>query len=94
MSGITQKKLERFIKMRNKSGFQSNLQFQFDADACGLKVADFGPVTKHEEGFYSWDTPCGRLIERFGKMWLDDSDDEVREHPAAIRLDKSGLTDL
>jgi hypothetical protein len=70
---LTQKKLERFVKMRNSSGLGSNLQFMADASACGFSVKDLGNATKHEDKtgyYYLWRTPFGELIERNGMMTL------------------------
>jgi len=69
---LSQRKLERFIKMRNASGFPSNMQFMADAEDCGFNVEDLGDVTKHTEGVYYWETPFGLLVERLGMMRLSD----------------------
>ncbi len=68
---ITKRQMARFIKMRNSSDFQSNLQFQIDAEACGFRPSDLGDVKKIEEGEYVWQTPYGTLREKYGKMSLD-----------------------
>jgi hypothetical protein len=63
--------LEKFVKLRNKSGFSSNLQFAFDAKECGFDVNDLGQAHKLEEGGYRWWTEHGQLIERMnGQMEL------------------------
>lgn len=64
---MTRKQLERFVKVRNKSGFASNLQFQIDANECGFKVLDLGDVLKVADG-YIWHTPHGRIRERHGVL--------------------------
>jgi hypothetical protein len=50
---LTLKKLERFVKVRNKSQFSNNLQFGLDADGCGFDVADLGSPRKYSWG-YVW----------------------------------------
>jgi hypothetical protein len=81
MSTTTQKnncapslaQLEKFVKVRNRSGFSSNLQFAFDAEACGFDVKDLGePVKVGVPGSaaYHWETPHGTLIEVGGEMML------------------------
>lgn len=37
---VTRKQIDRFVKRRNKSDFNTNLQFQIDANACGFRVDD------------------------------------------------------
>jgi len=68
---MTLAKLQRFVRMRNKSGFPSNLQFMFDLEACGMRVADLGDAKKVAPGIYVWETPFGQLFERYGEMELD-----------------------
>lgn len=54
---LTMKKLQRFVKARRKSGFNSNMQFQIDANDCGFSVADLGEIEKFDiDGFaaYQW----------------------------------------
>lgn len=69
-------KIVRFVKMRNASEFNSNLQFGFDLDACGLKLADLGPGDwDHTDPNYPrfiWHTPNNlSLIEDYkNKMTL------------------------
>ncbi len=76
---LTRAKLLRFVRVRNKSGFQSNLQFQFDADECGFSVKDLGDPVKCQNfettGEYRWVTPFGTLVEKQyfgGQMELRD----------------------
>ncbi|HQV04595.1 MULTISPECIES: hypothetical protein [unclassified Novosphingobium] len=71
MANLTKSKLERFIKIRNKGGFSSNLQFSIDATEAGFDVGDLGDPTKLEEGGYAWNTAHGKLIEQpNGQMQL------------------------
>jgi hypothetical protein len=58
--------LLRFVKTRNESGFQSNLQFHFDASACGIDLKDLDGPYRYEPGGYRWFTPYGELIEHPG----------------------------
>lgn len=68
---LTKKQLERFVRVRNKSPFSSNLQFQSDAEDCGFAVAELGDVTRlTPAGGYMWRPACGVLVERFGKCAL------------------------
>lgn len=71
---MTEKQLRKFIKIRNASNFQSNMQFNFDAEAAGFRATDLGKPTKKqkEDGtfFYWWNTPFGILVERFGVLRL------------------------
>lgn len=57
---LTKAQLRRFVQRRNQSGFNTNLQFQIDANECGFKVSDLGDVTKLTvDGFtaYLWNVP-------------------------------------
>lgn len=67
----TKKQVEKFIKLRNKSEFSSNMQFHIDADACGFKVEDLGDVVKVGPGEYVWTLPFGKLREHLGKLALE-----------------------
>ena len=62
--------LSKFIKRRNESDFQTNLQFEIDIRACGLEVDDLGKAKKVEDGSYEWTTPFGKLVEKHGKLSL------------------------
>lgn len=71
-------RIRRFVSTRNKSEFQSNLQFHFDLEAAGLKLSDIGTATKLPSGNgYSWQTKAGVLIERWGQLTFD-ADDEIK----------------
>ena len=64
---LTLKQLTRFVKTRNKSGYQSNLQFQIDANACGFSIEDLGKVAVFTiDGFkgYQWKPVIARVSER------------------------------
>lgn len=39
---ITLEKLLKFIKIRNESNFQTNLQFTFDAHEAGFDISELG----------------------------------------------------
>jgi hypothetical protein len=67
---LTLAKLKDFIKRRNTSEFQTNLQFQIGADCAGIVLEDDLPKAKREEWGYSWETPFGQLEERHGKLKL------------------------
>lgn len=73
MSKVTLSKLRRFVKLRAKSGFASNLQFQIDCNEAGMSVDDLGPVRKGEVGgirAYLWTTPAGDLCEIGGRLLI------------------------
>jgi hypothetical protein len=81
---LTRKQLLAFVKIRNKSGLNSNMQFQSDlAEVTNIwKIAPsvaLGPPTKFKiDGMtgYQWDVPIKgedmpiRMIE-FGRLALD-----------------------
>lgn len=71
MTTLTKKQLMKFIKVRNASHYHTNLQFQFDADACGFKVSDLGVPVKVGEGDYQWKTAFGTLREYRGVLSLE-----------------------
>jgi hypothetical protein len=64
---LTKAKLQRFVKIRNKSGFSSNFQFYIDAQECGFDPKELGDGKKckdfYDTGEYHWQTPWGKLIE-------------------------------
>lgn len=68
---MTKKQLTRFIAIRNKSGFASNLQFSIDATEAGFDVEELGSCAARDEGGYQWNTPHGRLIEYGGVLTLE-----------------------
>lgn len=68
MDKLMAAKIVRFVKLRNKSGFASNLQFQIDLEECGLKMEDLGKVQKMGNNFYRWIVGKGELIEENGVM--------------------------
>jgi hypothetical protein len=55
--------LLKFIRIRNKSGFSSNLQFSFDAREAGINLDLLGDARKSDGGGYEWQTPHGLLVE-------------------------------
>jgi len=67
---MTRDQLKRFIKVRNRSDFATNLQFQIDAEYCGFRVGDLGTAKKVEDGVYQWQTPFGLLREAHGHLEL------------------------
>ena len=79
---ISKRQMVRFIKMRNASLFNTNLQFQIDAETCGFRVNDLGEVKvvtgEHGIKIYEWTTPYGVLREQYGKLTL-----ETKERSAA-----------
>lgn len=69
MTKPTKKQLEKFVKLRNKSGFASNMQFWFDAKECGFEPADLGVLRKGHIGnriVYHW--PDVDLLEYAGQL--------------------------
>lgn len=68
---MTKKQLEKFVKIRNASGFSANLQFQIDADEAGFDIKELGDPTKLNGNIgYMWDTPAGRLVELHGVLTI------------------------
>ena len=63
MSEPTKNQIKRFVQIRNKSGFSSNLQFSIDAREAGFDVSDLGDAVKRDEGGYLWATAHGKLVE-------------------------------
>lgn len=82
---MTLEQLQKFIRIRNRSGFQGNLQFQIDAKEAGFPVSELGAVARTNSGF-EWVTPHGRLIEERGKLRLEViSQQAARELLAALK---------
>jgi hypothetical protein len=70
---MTKEQLLKFIKIRNSSGYSSNLQFSIDAEEAGFKVEELGAVEKvglRHAPAYHWQTPWGTLIETGGELSL------------------------
>ena len=71
------RKLQKFIRLRNKSEFATNLQFGIDLDRAGLKVTDLGQAFPLPGGSgYQWFIPEDgrgniRLIEEDGTMRME-----------------------
>jgi hypothetical protein len=61
--------LKKFISIRNKSSFHSNLQFGIDLEEAGIKMEELGELIKTEDG-YMWKTLYGDLVETNGKLEL------------------------
>lgn len=67
---LSKERLEKFVTLRNKSGFSSNIQFMLDANECGFKTDDLGKAKRLDEATYEWSTPFGKLIEDQGQLRL------------------------
>jgi hypothetical protein len=79
---MTRSKIIAFVKRRNESPFNTNLQFNFDLSACGLTLDDLGKATRGDgdwEGAWIWDTPLGRLVEYAGKLQFHDAESVASE---------------
>lgn len=70
---MTLDQLKKFIKKRNASSHQNNLQFMIDARECGVNINELGEAKPTKTG-YCWDTPYGRLMEVNGKLQLNEAD--------------------
>jgi hypothetical protein len=70
-NAMTKAQLKRFVSRRNKSEFQTNLQFKIDAEACGFRISELGEARKIGDHMYIWDTPHGFLREHHGVMSLE-----------------------
>lgn len=84
---MNRQQLERFILIRNRSEFDSNLQFGIDADEAGFDVRELGTpekLGKPGETFYRWTTPHGLLNEVGGKLTLIDADTGNQLFPGVI----------
>lgn len=68
---LTEAKLKRFVKVRNESEFNSNLQFWSDATDCGFCIKELGDPEKVDVGHYRWKTPFGDLVEQYGKCRIE-----------------------
>ena len=87
MASPTKQQLTRFVALRNKSGFASNLQFAFDAKECGFDVDDLADAIKVEGGGYRWHTEHGLLIERpDGQMELKADEPDLGELPRGNQM--------
>ena len=91
---LTKTKLRRFMSIRNRSSFSSNLQFQIDAGAAKIDLDDIGPTRRLTiDGFTGWEwfpkTATGevRMIEFGGRLYLegDKDEDSVRMFKLAER---------
>ena len=66
------------MRVRNTSEFNSNMQFQSDAEECGFSIRDLGgcrPFTLDGWKGYEWKPPlkdrtAARLVE-FGRLHLE-----------------------
>lgn len=67
---MTKKQLEKFIKVRNKSQYNTNFQFQGDAYNCGIDIKKDLGEAKNENGDYVWQTKFGELRESGGILEL------------------------
>lgn len=62
----TAAQIRKFVKVRSKSGLNSNLQFSFDAGEAGFNAADLPEVVKVSDGEWLWHLSHGTLREFFG----------------------------
>lgn len=80
MSTLTIAKLRKFVKVRNKSGYSSNMQFWSDAKhTCGFDPEELGDPIKGKSGHwpaYRWTTPFGNLYEVGGRMFFPETDSD------------------
>lgn len=86
---MTKDQLLKFIRIRNSSEFDSNLQFGFDAKEAGFAVKELGDVErvglKHDPA-YRWQTPFGFLQEFRGKLSLHDPETGNQIYPGLIHV--------
>ena len=71
-SQITKNQLLKFVEIRNKSAFNSNLQFACDATTCGFDVKELETCLNDEQGISTWKTPHGILTETNGRLSLNE----------------------
>jgi hypothetical protein len=72
---ITEKQLQRFIKMRNRSPFKSNAQFECELAVCEINSADIGTRKADGEGRSIWHIQVLQkfLVEESGKLCLKEA---------------------
>ena len=68
---ITRAKIERFIKIRNKSAHSNNLQFAFDCNSAGFSPDEL-PKPDKIDGGWRWSFDFGVMIEEHGMMRLEE----------------------
>lgn len=68
MAEPTRKQIERFVRIRSKAEFNSNLQFIADAREAGFSVADLPKVEKCDDGSYQWTLSHGTMSEVNGRI--------------------------
>lgn len=76
---MTKAQLLRFVELRNKSPFGSNLQFSNDLDECGIHIDELGEGDWSQPGVFEWKTPHGTLIEARGRLRLVEDKTDVTE---------------
>lgn len=65
------KQMQKFVKLRNRSSFNTNLQFMIDMDECGIEAKELENCTNLNDRIGCWwDTPVGVLVELHGKLTL------------------------
>lgn len=75
---LTIQKVRKFVRIRNKSEFDSNLSFIVDCMEAGFEYKELGQAKhlphaqKIGDQYYQfyWDLPFGILVENFGRMRL------------------------
>lgn len=65
---ITIAQARKFVRIRNKSEFNNNLQFGIDCRSAGFSVKELGQALKIADGHFEWHFPWGKLVEQFGIM--------------------------
>lgn len=76
---LTRKQLVRFVRIRNKSGLRSNLQFCSDAEEAGFYAHNLGNATRFDldgHQLYQWtfdlkDEGPTKLIEFGHSLYLE-----------------------
>jgi hypothetical protein len=75
-------RMRKFVKIRNNSGLNNNLQFQIDATEAGLDVRDFPDILKLSDNHYVWEFSFGRLEELYGVLTFKEKSEYEAEEAA------------
>jgi hypothetical protein len=68
---MTRKQMDKFIRLRNNSSFNTNLQFAIDMGTAGIGPKELDNATNLNGRIGCWwDTPVGVLVELYGQLTL------------------------
>jgi hypothetical protein len=82
--------LRKFVNIRNRSEFSSNLQFAFDANEAGFDVEALGTAEKvgyKHAPLYRWQVGHGLMLQEWGgKLGLYDAKTGEQVYPTTITV--------